>query len=140
MTDSPDIIVRGLSKSFGRKRVLEDVSFAVGRGQTFASLGRNGADKTTTLRLLLGLLPCDAGHMQALGLDPGTGSNASKSAAASVTWPESEQRISYHKATISIIDDRIVAKTLTAGSLCRSGNRPRAPEPEQVKHRNRFIT
>ncbi|MCC6683216.1 MAG: ABC transporter ATP-binding protein [Phycisphaeraceae bacterium] len=73
MTDSPDIIVRGLSKSFGRKRVLEDVSFTVERGRTFALLGRNGAGKTTTLRLLLGLLKPDSSGGSGCGsAEPGS--------------------------------------------------------------------
>jgi len=62
--------VQHLRKVFRSHRVLEDVSFAVARGQTFALLGRNGAGKTTMLRLLLGLLPADGGAIQVLGCDP----------------------------------------------------------------------
>lgn len=78
MSASPDIHVQHLSKHFGRKQVLEDVSFDIQPGQTFALLGRNGAGKTTTLRMLMGLLKPDksspsgaSGSMSVLGLDPG---------------------------------------------------------------------
>ncbi len=64
------IEIRSLAKSFGSKAVLEDVSFKVPRGKTFAFLGRNGAGKTTTILTLLGLLKPDAGHISVLGLEP----------------------------------------------------------------------
>jgi ABC-2 type transport system ATP-binding protein len=64
------IEMRGVEKSFGRKRVLAGVDFAMPAGQTFAFLGRNGAGKTTTIRILLGLLRPDAGRVRVLGLDP----------------------------------------------------------------------
>lgn len=69
MSDSA-IEVRGLVKRFGRKAVLEDVTFDVPRGKTFAFLGRNGAGKTTTIRILLGMLKPNAGQIAVLGLDP----------------------------------------------------------------------
>jgi len=64
------IEVRSLAKRFGRTRVLEDVTFQVARGETFAFLGRNGAGKTTTILMLLGLLKPDSGSVSVLGLDP----------------------------------------------------------------------
>ena len=77
MSGPIDISVQHLSKHFGRKQVLEDVTFEIQRGQTFALLGRNGAGKTTTLRMLMGLLKPDksspsgvSGSMSVLGFDP----------------------------------------------------------------------
>ncbi|MFO0872038.1 MAG: ATP-binding cassette domain-containing protein [Pirellulales bacterium] len=64
------ISVRGLRKAFGSHVVLEDVSFEVSAGQTFALLGRNGAGKTTMIRTLLGLLPADAGQIRVADCDP----------------------------------------------------------------------
>jgi len=64
------IEMQGVEKSFGKKRVLAGVDFAMPAGQTFAFLGRNGAGKTTTIRMLLGLLKPDAGRVRVLGLDP----------------------------------------------------------------------
>ncbi len=61
---------RGLSRSFGRKVAVDDVSFSIERGSIFGFLGPNGAGKTTTLRILLGLLEPTSGEAGVLGLDP----------------------------------------------------------------------
>ena len=53
--------VRGLSKSFGPVRAVDDLSFTVEPGQVTGFLGPNGAGKTTTLRMALGLITPDAG-------------------------------------------------------------------------------
>ncbi|MGH7002482.1 MAG: ATP-binding cassette domain-containing protein, partial [Alphaproteobacteria bacterium] len=50
------IAVEGLTKSFGGKRVVDDFSIDVRRGQVFGFLGPNGSGKTTTIRMLCGLL------------------------------------------------------------------------------------
>jgi ABC-2 type transport system ATP-binding protein len=63
------IDVRGLSKSFGKKRVVDDVSLSVGRGEIFGFLGPNGSGKTTTIRMMCGLLTPDAGEGTCLGYD-----------------------------------------------------------------------
>ena len=63
------IDVAGLCKDFDGKRVVDDVAFAVGRGQTVALLGANGAGKTTTIAMLLGLLLPSAGSIRILGED-----------------------------------------------------------------------
>jgi len=64
------VSVMNLSKTFSSRKVLDNVSFEVPRGRTFALLGRNGAGKTTAIRILLGLLPADAGTVRVLGCDP----------------------------------------------------------------------
>ena len=64
------IEVQGLRKSFGHQEVLNDVSFEVAQGETFALLGRNAAGKTTTIRIMLGLLEPDAGTIRVAGHDP----------------------------------------------------------------------
>ena len=69
MSDSA-VSVHNLRKAFGSQVVLEDVSFEVPRGQTFALLGRNGTGKTTMIRMLLGLLPPDSGTIRVAGCDP----------------------------------------------------------------------
>src|SRR3979411_2728368 len=63
------IEVEGLTKSYGGKRGIEDVSFAVEEGQVFGFLGPNGAGKTTTIRLLMALLRADGGTARIAGLD-----------------------------------------------------------------------
>jgi ABC-2 type transport system ATP-binding protein len=66
---SAAIDVRGLNKSFGDKHVVRDVSIKVGEGRITGFLGPNGSGKTTTLRLLCGLLTPDSGEGEVLGLD-----------------------------------------------------------------------
>jgi len=66
----PAIELQAVTKSFRRAEVLRGVTFRVGRGKTFAFLGRNAAGKTTTIRMLLGLLKRDDGSIRVLGLDP----------------------------------------------------------------------
>lgn len=57
------IEARGLTKSFGGRPAIEDVSFRVERGEIVGFLGPNGAGKTTTMRILLGTLRADAGEV-----------------------------------------------------------------------------
>ena len=69
--DEPSIRVANLSKSFGSRKVVDDLSFDVEKGQVFALLGHNGAGKSTTIDLILGLNVPDAGSAQILGLNAG---------------------------------------------------------------------
>ena len=59
--------INGLSKSFGEKRVLSDLSLSVGEHSIFGFIGKNGAGKTTTMKAILGLLPIDSGEISVLG-------------------------------------------------------------------------
>ena len=61
--------VESVSKSFGGEAVLSAVSFEVAEGKTLAVLGRSGCGKTTLLRIVAGLLPADAGRVEAGGRD-----------------------------------------------------------------------
>ena len=63
------IDVRGLTKSFGKVRVVDHFDIAVPRGAIYGFLGPNGSGKTTTIRMLCGLLLPDAGSGTCLGLD-----------------------------------------------------------------------
>lgn len=63
------IDVHGLNKSFGDKHVVQDVDMAVEQGRICGFLGPNGSGKTTTLRMLCGLLTPDSGDGEALGFD-----------------------------------------------------------------------
>jgi len=65
----PAIDVRGLRKSFGPRAVVQGLDLRVARGQICGFLGANGSGKTTTLRMLCGLLTPDAGEGTCLGLD-----------------------------------------------------------------------
>ena len=61
--------VEGLTKSFDGKVVVRNLTMRVRRGQIYGFLGPNGSGKTTTLRMLCGLLTPDSGHGTALGYD-----------------------------------------------------------------------
>jgi ABC-2 type transport system ATP-binding protein len=63
------IDVRGLTKRFGHKLAVDHVDIAVPRGQVWGFLGPNGSGKTTTIRMLCGLLKPDDGEGTCLGLD-----------------------------------------------------------------------
>ena len=69
MTTDLVIDVKGLNKSFGDKRVVKDFSIQVPRGRITGFLGPNGSGKTTTLRMLCGLLTPDSGSGTCLGFD-----------------------------------------------------------------------
>lgn len=64
------IKVSNLTKSFSGRKVVNDLSFAVNKGQMFALLGHNGAGKSTTIDLILGLKCPDEGNATILGMDP----------------------------------------------------------------------
>jgi ABC-2 type transport system ATP-binding protein len=63
------IDVHGLTKRFGRKTAVDAVDIAVPEGQVWGFLGPNGSGKTTTIRMLCGLLKPDAGSGTCLGYD-----------------------------------------------------------------------
>ncbi len=66
---SATIEVRGVSKSYGQLRALDNVSFTAEPGHIVGLIGPNGAGKTTALRAVLGLTPYE-GELRVLGLDP----------------------------------------------------------------------
>src|SRR5215813_11428475 len=68
---TPEIAIEvdGLSKSFGGRKVVRDLSMQVKRGSIYGFLGPNGSGKTTTIRMLCGLLTPDRGEGTCLGYD-----------------------------------------------------------------------
>jgi ABC-2 type transport system ATP-binding protein len=63
------IDVHGLTKSFGGKKVVDNVDMQVAKGEIYGFLGPNGSGKTTTIRLICGLLTPDSGSGTCLGYD-----------------------------------------------------------------------
>ena len=55
--------LKGIDKSFGEKEVLKGVSFTAEGGRAFGLLGRNGAGKTTSIRILMNVFPADSGEV-----------------------------------------------------------------------------
>lgn len=69
---APDnvIEIRGVTRTFGSKRALDDVTLLVPRGVVFGLVGANGAGKTTLIRHVLGLLKAQRGTVRVFALDP----------------------------------------------------------------------
>jgi ABC-2 type transport system ATP-binding protein len=64
------IVAEGLGKRYGKTTAVDDISFAIGKGEVFGLLGPNGAGKTTTILMMLGLTDISSGKVSVLGFDP----------------------------------------------------------------------
>ncbi|MDK2123902.1 ABC transporter ATP-binding protein [Parachitinimonas caeni] len=69
MTAAPVIDVEALTKRFGSKVVVDQLSIKVAKGEIYGFLGPNGSGKTTSIRMMCGLLTPDGGRGHTLGLD-----------------------------------------------------------------------
>src|SRR5580698_6267472 len=68
---SPPIVdIRRLTRQFGNKTALDDLSLSIPRGGVFGLIGGNGAGKTTVIKHILGLLKAQTGSVRVFGLDP----------------------------------------------------------------------
>jgi beta-exotoxin I transport system ATP-binding protein len=94
------IEVVGLTKSYGSRRGISDVTFAVSEGEVFGFLGPNGAGKTTTIRTLLGLLRPTGGRATIFGLDVWTEA------------PAVHERLSYVGSDPAYLNDLTAAEQL----------------------------
>ena len=70
--EEPVITTSHLTRQFGSKAALDDVSFSVPRGSVFGLVGENGAGKSTLIKHILGLWRAQAGTVRVFGLDPVT--------------------------------------------------------------------
>ena len=68
--NEPVIAVAGLSRHFGARPALDDVTLSIPRGGVYGLVGANGAGKTTLIRHILGLLRAEKGSVRVFGLDP----------------------------------------------------------------------
>src|SRR5699024_11873211 len=59
----------GLQKIYGKRTVVTDVSLAIYSGEVVGLLGTNGAGKTTSFYMIVGIVPCDAGRIEIDGVD-----------------------------------------------------------------------
>src|SRR5260221_3598209 len=69
MSDELAIDVRGMTKRFGDRTVVNDIALQVRSGEIYGFLGSNGSGKTTFIRMLCGLLRADGGSGTCLGYD-----------------------------------------------------------------------
>jgi ABC-2 type transport system ATP-binding protein len=102
MQPSPPLAVeaRELTRTFGAFTAVDAISFSVAHGEVFGFLGPNGSGKTTTIRMLCGLLPQTSGLGRVLGFDIASQSEQIKS------------RIGYMSQKFSLYDDLTVAENL----------------------------
>jgi ABC-2 type transport system ATP-binding protein len=94
------IDVRGLTKRYGDRAVVDDFAIQVSRGQIYGFLGPNGSGKTTTIRMLCGLLTPDAGEGQCLGYNIRTESQQIK------------RNVGYMTQKFSLYEDLSIAENL----------------------------
>ena len=64
------VIIKGLTKSYGRVEALKGIDLTVKEGEVFGFLGPNGAGKTTTVRCILDMIRPNGGSIEILGIDP----------------------------------------------------------------------
>ncbi|HNR00885.1 MAG TPA: ATP-binding cassette domain-containing protein, partial [Trueperaceae bacterium] len=70
MSSTPAIASDRLTKAYGKKQVVNDLTFRVNAGEVYALVGPNGAGKTTAIRLVTGLAFPTSGSVSILGEDP----------------------------------------------------------------------
>ena len=70
MTSEFAIETKGLGRRYGRRWVVDGLDLAIPQGAVFGYLGLNGAGKSTTIRMLMGLIRRHRGQASVLGLDP----------------------------------------------------------------------
>jgi ABC-2 type transport system ATP-binding protein len=97
---APAVELRNLSKTFGDFTAVDDVSLTVEEGEIFGFLGANGAGKSTTIRVLCGLLAPSSGSARVLGVDVARDPEGVK------------RRIGYMSQRFSLYDDLTVAQNL----------------------------
>jgi ABC-2 type transport system ATP-binding protein len=94
------IDVKGLTKRYGNRAVVDDFAIKVSRGQIYGFLGPNGSGKTTTIRMLCGLLTPDAGEGKCLGYNIRTESQQIK------------RNVGYMTQKFSLYEDLSIAENL----------------------------
>ena len=94
------IDVRGLTKRYGARAVVDNVTLQVARGRICGFLGPNGSGKTTMIRMLCGLLTPDAGEGRCLGLDLRTEAD------------EIRRRVGYMTQKFGLYDDLSIRENL----------------------------
>jgi len=109
------IDVRNLQKSFGTHRVVHGLNLQVGSGEVCGFLGANGSGKTTTIRMLCGLLTPDGGSGTCLGLDIVSGA------------PRIRRQVGYMTQRFSLYEDLTVFENLDfVARVYQLGNRRQA--------------
>jgi len=115
------IDVQGLTKSFGGRPVVRNLSMQVRRGLIYGFLGPNGSGKTTTIRMLCGLLTPDSGHGTCLGYDILTQS------------AEIKRHVGYMTQKFSLYADLSIRENLEFVARVYNLDDPRAAAQEAIR-------
>lgn len=119
MIDEPVVEVHGLTRRYGERTVVDNVSFKVNRGEVFALVGPNGSGKTTLIRMLCGLLKPTEGAARVLGYD------------VVADGEQMKQHIGYMSQRFSLYQDLAVIDNLKF--YARVYNVPRATRGERIR-------
>src|SRR5207237_8303685 len=118
------IRVEHLTKNYGPRVAVADVTFDVGKGGVLGFLGPNGAGKTTTMRILTGYLPLSGGRAEVAGFDVATQSLQARA------------NIGYLPETVPLYPDMSVRSYLDfMGKIKRAPDRRREVERAEGKSR-----
>ncbi|GAB3625080.1 lantibiotic protection ABC transporter ATP-binding protein [Mariniluteicoccus endophyticus] len=130
MNTAPTLTCRGLTKSYGDQLVLDHLDLTVHPGRVYALLGRNGAGKSTTFKIVLGLLKADSGTVEVLGA-PWTRASLDQ-IGASVDGPAFYPHLSAHENVLvharltgtpkQRVDDVLAVVGLTGTGRKRAGS------------------
>jgi ABC-2 type transport system ATP-binding protein len=122
MNTAPEIVidVEGLTKSFGHKTVVRNLSLKVARGTIYGFLGPNGSGKTTTIRMICGLLTPDSGHGTTLGYDILTQSD------------EIKRQVGYMTQRFSLYQDLSVRENLELVARIYQMKKPKEAAREMI--------
>jgi ABC-2 type transport system ATP-binding protein len=101
----PALEAHGLTKCFGDFTAVDNVSFALGQGEILGYLGPNGSGKTTTMRMLLGLLRPTAGRAELFGQDVATAGDSIR------------QHVGYMSQRAALYDELTVRENLSFYAL-----------------------
>jgi branched-chain amino acid transport system ATP-binding protein len=127
-TARPILRLDSVSKRFGGLRVVEDLSFTVGRGTRTALIGPNGAGKTTVFNLITGVFPVDSGHILLDEMD--------------ITAVPSRRRIGHGVArsfqNIRLMPHLSTLENVMVGQHCRNGGIGGVLQPVNLIARNRW--
>ncbi len=112
--DPPVIEAQHLSKRFGDFTAVDDVSFTIRRGEIFGFLGSNGCGKSTTMKMLTGLLQADEGHATLLGK------------AVDASDMSTRMRVGYMSQAFSLYEELSVRQNLKLHAVIYPATAPRA--------------
>ena len=123
-SSQPAIETVGLTKRFGDKAAVDNLTLHIPRGSTFGFIGPNGAGKTTTIKMLMGMLRMTAGRVRILGIDVTTDPAGMKQRVGYVPelhfiyrWMRVHQVIGFCRSLYRTWNDELCADLLTLFEL-----------------------